>query len=88
MDHLPHLEALQFGYANAATLQAKTGIPAIVFGLVQFGLLFAIYRSILRKEARMAQAREQAAAPVAAPSTDRLEPAMARDVDATPERAG
>ncbi|MEJ2509291.1 MAG: YeeE/YedE thiosulfate transporter family protein [Gammaproteobacteria bacterium] len=66
MDHQPHLAALQFGYANAATLQAKTGIPAIVFGLVQFAVLFAIYRAILRKEARMARQREQASATAAA----------------------
>ena len=66
MDHQPHLAALQFGYANAATLQAKTGIPAIVFGLVQFAVLFAIYRAILRKEARMAHRREQASATAAA----------------------
>ena len=62
MDHLPHLEALQFGYANAATLQAKTGIPAIFFGLLQFVVLFGIYRSILRKEARMADDRQQSQA--------------------------
>ncbi len=67
MDHQPHLAALQFGYANAATLQAKTGIPAIVFGLVQFLVLFGIYRAILRKEARMAADREQP--PVAAGAT-------------------
>lgn len=59
MDHQPHLIALQFGYANAATLQAKTGIPAIVFGLVQFLVLLGIYRAILRKEARMAREREE-----------------------------
>ena len=45
------MEALQLGYSNAATLQEKYGIPAIVFGLVQIGVLFAIYRAILRKEA-------------------------------------
>jgi len=60
MDHQTHLAALQFGYANAATLQEKTGIPAIAFGIVQFVVLFAIYRAILRKEARMAEEREQA----------------------------
>lgn len=48
----PNLEALQLGYANAATLQEKTGIPAIVFGLVQFAVLFAIYRVIRSKESR------------------------------------
>ena len=48
----PNLRSLQLGYANAATLQEKTGIPAIVFGLVQFFVLAAIYRAILRKERR------------------------------------
>lgn len=48
----PNLEALQLGYANAATLQEKTGIPAIVFGLMQFVVLFGIYRVIRRKEQR------------------------------------
>ena len=45
-----NLEALQLGFANAATLQEKTGIPAIFFGLFQFAVLFGIYKSILRKE--------------------------------------
>ncbi|WP_261614992.1 YeeE/YedE family protein [Microbaculum marinisediminis] len=46
----PNLEALQLGFANAATLQEKLGIPAVVFGLVQMGVLFLIYRAIRRKE--------------------------------------
>ena len=46
----PELQSLQFGFSNAATLQEKTGIPAILFGLVQFAVLLAIYRSILRRE--------------------------------------
>lgn len=46
----PNLQALQLGYSNAATLQEKYGIPAIVFGLVQIGVLFLIYRAIRRKE--------------------------------------
>ncbi len=46
----PVLQGLQFGYANAGTLQEKTGIPAIFFGLLQFAVLLAIYRAILRKE--------------------------------------
>jgi hypothetical protein len=62
MDHLPHLEALQFGYANAATLQKKTGIPAIFFGLFQALVLLGIYRAILRKEARMAGEKSAPAA--------------------------
>jgi uncharacterized membrane protein YedE/YeeE len=45
-----NLEALQLGFANASTLQEKTGIPAIFFGLLQFAVLFGIYKSILRKE--------------------------------------
>lgn len=47
----PNLEALQFGFANAATLQSNLGIPAVVFGAVQALVLFAIYRAIRRKEA-------------------------------------
>jgi uncharacterized membrane protein YedE/YeeE len=46
----PNLPALQLGFANARTLQDKLGIPAVVFGLIQAGLLFAIYRAILRRE--------------------------------------
>ncbi len=45
-----NLEALQFGFANAATLQETFGIPAVVFGIVQALVLFAIYRAILRRE--------------------------------------
>jgi len=45
-----NLAGLQLGYANAGTLQEKTGIPAIFFGLVQFAFLFAIYRAILKRE--------------------------------------
>lgn len=46
----PNLEALQFGFANATTLQEKLKIPAVVFGLVQAGVLYAIYRAIVRRE--------------------------------------
>lgn len=42
--------ALQLGFANAQTLQEKFGVPAIVFGLVQTLLLFALYRGIVRRE--------------------------------------
>jgi uncharacterized membrane protein YedE/YeeE len=49
----PNLEALQFGYANAKTLQEKYGIPAIIFGIGQALVLVAIYRAILRKEKRL-----------------------------------
>jgi hypothetical protein len=51
----PNLAGLQFGYANAATLQEKFGIPAIVFGFGQFLVLFGIYQAIRRKERRSAQ---------------------------------
>ena len=54
----PNLPALQLGFANARTLQDKLGIPAIVFGLVQAGVLFAIYRAILRRE-RAQQTRHE-----------------------------
>jgi hypothetical protein len=47
----PNLEALQFGQANAATLQKNLGIPAVAFGAAQALILFAIYRAIRRKEA-------------------------------------
>jgi uncharacterized membrane protein YedE/YeeE len=57
----PNLEALQFGFANAETLQEKFGIPAVVFGIVQAGVLFAIYRAIVRRE-RAAQAPKKPAA--------------------------
>lgn len=46
----PNLEALQLGYSNAATLQEKYGIPAIVFGILQTLVLAAIYKAIRRKE--------------------------------------
>lgn len=46
----PNLEALQLGYTNAATLQEKYGIPAVVFGIGQTLVLLLIYRAILRRE--------------------------------------
>ena len=45
------LGALQLGFANAETQQADLGVPAVVFGLVQLGVLVAVYRLILKKEA-------------------------------------
>lgn len=57
----PNLPALQLGYANAATLQTKLGIPALVFGLAQIAALFAIYRAILRKEKVQAEHHKQVA---------------------------
>ena len=61
----PNLAGLQFGFADALTLQQKTGIPAIVFGLIQFAALLVLYRAILRKERAIQAARERAQAPAA-----------------------
>jgi len=55
----PNLPALQLGFANARTLQDKLGVPAIVFGLVQFAVLLAIYRAILRRERAQHAKHEQ-----------------------------
>ena len=46
----PNLEALQFGFINARTLQDKFGVPAVIFGMVQVFLLGLIYRAIVKKE--------------------------------------
>ncbi|MHB1567247.1 MAG: YeeE/YedE thiosulfate transporter family protein [Acidiferrobacter sp.] len=46
----PNLAGLQFGWADALTLQRDTGVPAIFFGAIQFLGLLAIYRRILRRE--------------------------------------
>ncbi len=48
----PNFEALQLGYSNAGTLQDKYGVPAVVFGMLQTLVLFAIYRAIVRREKR------------------------------------
>lgn len=56
MTGAPRLEALQLGYINAASLQEMFGIPAVVFGLVQTAVLYAIFRAIRRKE-RLQHAR-------------------------------
>ena len=65
----PNLEALQFGFANASTLQEKLKIPAIFFGLIQAGVLYAIYRAIIRRETRhSAPAPAPAATPRAKPA--------------------
>lgn len=46
----PNAATLQLGFANARTLQERFGVPAIVFGVVQFFVLLALYRAILRRE--------------------------------------
>lgn len=48
------LERLQFGFSNAETLQEKTGIPAIFFGIIQAVVLYGLYRAIKRREATSA----------------------------------
>ncbi len=77
----PNLEALQFGFANAQTLQEKFGVPAIFFGLIQYGVLYYIYRRILRKErAQKAQHDTVAAqhlAKTATPATPAATPSEA-----------
>ncbi len=45
------VERLQFGFSNAKTLQEKTGIPAIFFGIIQAAVLYGLYRAIKRREA-------------------------------------
>ncbi|WP_052760963.1 YeeE/YedE thiosulfate transporter family protein [Sedimenticola thiotaurini] len=59
----PNLAGLQFGFANAATLQEETGIPALFFGLIQTAVLYAIYQAILRKERSIAAQRAPASQP-------------------------
>ncbi len=58
----PNAEALQIGFANAATLQKNLGIPAVVFGLAQALVLLAIYRAIRRREAAHAATQKEDAA--------------------------
>ena len=48
------VERLQFGFSNADTLQEKTGIPAIFFGMIQAAVLYGLYRAIKRREATSA----------------------------------
>lgn len=48
----PNLEALQLGFANASTLQEKLKVPAIIFGIVQACVLYAIYRAIRQRVQR------------------------------------
>ena len=48
------VERLQFGFSNAETLQEKTGIPAIFFGIIQAAVLYGLYRAIKRREATSA----------------------------------
>ena len=48
------VERLKFGFSNAETLQEKTGIPAIFFGIIQAAVLYGLYRAIKRREAASA----------------------------------
>lgn len=60
MTGVHNLAGLQLGFANAATLQEKTHIPAIVFGAIQTLVLYGIYRAILRREKVGSRATEEA----------------------------
>ncbi len=46
----PNAAGLQFGWADALTLQRDTGVPAIVFGIIQAAAFYALYRRILKRE--------------------------------------
>gem|GEM_PF-2832728 len=56
------MEALQFGFINARTLQDKFGVPAVIFGMVQVFLLGLIYRAIVKKEQAQQLEHDKAAA--------------------------
>jgi len=58
----PSAAGLQFGWADALTLQRDTGIPAVVFGLIQAAALFGLYRLILRRERATLEAERKAGA--------------------------
>ena len=62
----PNLEALQFGRANAATLQEKFGIPAIFFGIIQSIVLYVIYLAMVRRERATEERKALAIAAAAA----------------------
>ncbi len=68
----PNLAGLQFGWADALTLQRATGVPALFFGIIQFlGLLF-IYRRILHRERATAEGMNPTPAAASVPAADRL----------------
>ncbi|WP_298135685.1 YeeE/YedE thiosulfate transporter family protein [Acidiferrobacter sp.] len=71
---------LQFGWADALTLQRDTGIPAIVFGLIQTAALYALYRRILRRE-RSTLAAEGKGEPVQGASLTSAAPVLAKSTD-------
>ncbi|MHB8252588.1 MAG: YeeE/YedE thiosulfate transporter family protein [Acidiferrobacter sp.] len=60
----PNIAGLQFGWADALTLQRDTGIPAIVFGLIQAAVFFGLYRLILRRERATQESERSASAAV------------------------
>lgn len=82
MSAAANLKGLQFGIANAATLQVQTGIPAFVFGLLQAGVLGAIYYGIVRRERAMAREREASRARAKAAPPARASSAAVRDAQA------
>ncbi|MCX8004428.1 MAG: YeeE/YedE family protein [Burkholderiaceae bacterium] len=57
----PNLSTLQLGFANARTLQERFGVPALVFGIVQFFVLLALYRAVLKRERAQRRGSEPAA---------------------------
>ncbi|MHB1607185.1 YeeE/YedE thiosulfate transporter family protein [Acidiferrobacter thiooxydans] len=71
---------LQFGWADALTLQRDTGIPAIFFGLIQTAALYALYRRILKRERATLVADGKAEPRVAAPVAP-ASPVLAKTAD-------
>lgn len=79
-----NLAGLQLGFANAATLQEKTKIPAVVFGAIQTLVLYGLYWAILRREraGAGAQAHSESAACSAWADNDKAVPQGAARVTA------
>ncbi|HUW98293.1 MAG TPA: YeeE/YedE thiosulfate transporter family protein [Acidiferrobacter sp.] len=57
----PNATGLQFGWADALTLQRDSGVPAIFFGLIQAGAFAGLYWLILRRERATLDAERKAA---------------------------
>ncbi len=63
----PNAAGLQFGWADALTLQRDTGVPAVVFGIIQAAALYALYRRILKRERATQGEGKTASAPAPTP---------------------
>ncbi len=79
----PNLAGLQFGWADALTLQRDTGVPALFFGIIQFLGLLVIYRRILQRERATAEGMNPTPTPAPVPAVDSMDrapamPAVAR----------